>query len=111
MNNRMATILASEAATVPGTKTIDLNENAPLSKIVIRFKGKNSQDTPVAHPAKMVQKIEVVDGSDVLYSMSGTECGAMNFLETHELPFYVCEYEDDIECCATIRHGTLVRKF
>lgn len=101
LNNRMATILASEAATVAATKTIDLNENAPLSKIVVRFKGTNSSSTPTAHPAKMVSKIEVVDGSDVLYSMSGTECGAMNFLEAHELPWYCCEYEDNIECCAT----------
>ena len=101
LNNRIATILASEAATVIGTKTIDLNENAPLSKIVIRFKGTNSTNVPTAHPAKMIQKIEVVDGSDVLYSMSGTECGAMNFLEMHELPFYCCEYEDNIQCCST----------
>lgn len=101
MNNRISTILASESATTAGTKTIDLNENAPLSKIVIRYKGTNSSSTPTAHPAKMVTKIEVVDGSDVLYSMSGTECGAMNFLETNELPFYVCEYENNIECCAT----------
>jgi len=101
MNNRMATILASEAATVAGTKTIDLNENAPLSKIVVRMKGTNSSSTPTAHPAKMVTKIEVVDGSDVLYSMSGTESAAMNFLETSELPWYCCEYEDNIESCAT----------
>lgn len=101
MNNRISTILASENATTPITKTIDLNENAPLSKIVIRFKGTNSTDVPIAHPAKMVQKIEVVDGSDVLYSMSGTECGAMNFLETGELPWYCCEYENLVQCCAT----------
>jgi len=56
MNNRMATILASEAATVAGTKTIDLNENAPLSKIVIRMKGTNNGHTPTAHPVKMVKK-------------------------------------------------------
>lgn len=101
MNNRMSTILASEAATVVATKTIDLNENAPLSKIVIRFKGTNNGSTPTAHPAKMISKIEVVDGSDVLYSMSGVQCQAMDFLETGELPFNCCEYENDIECCAT----------
>lgn len=101
MNNRISTILASEASTTAGTKTIDLNENAPLSKIVIRFKGTNNGSTPTAHPAKMVSKIEVVDGSDVLYSMSGTECQAMNFLENGELPFNICEYENNIECCAT----------
>ncbi len=101
MNNRMATILASEAATTAATKVIDLNENAPLSKIVVRFKGTNNGSTPTAHPAKMVTKIEVVDGSDVLYSTSGTEGQAINFLETHELPFNICEYENDIQCCAT----------
>jgi len=101
MNNRISTILASEAATVAATKTIDLNENAPLSKIVIRFKGTNSSATPPHHPAKMVSNIEVVDGSDVLYSMSGVQCQAMNFLETSELPFNCCEYENDIKCCAT----------
>jgi hypothetical protein len=101
LNNRMATILASESATTAATKTIDLNENAPLSKLVIRYKGTNNGSTPTAHPAKMITKIEVVDGSDVLYSMSGTEAAAMNFLETGELPFYICEYEDNIQCCAT----------
>ena len=101
MNNRMATILASEAATTAGTKTIDLNENAPLSKIVIRMKGTNNGSTPTAHPTKMISKIEVVDGSDVLYSMSGTESAAMNFQETQQLPWYCCEYEDNIQCCAT----------
>jgi len=101
MVNRIATILASEASTTAATKVIDLNENAPLSKIVVRFKGTNNGSTPTAHPAKMVTKLEVVDGSDVLYSMSGTEAYAMNFLETHELPFSICEYEDNIECCAT----------
>ena len=101
MTNRISTILASEAATTAATKTIDLNENAPLSKIVIRMKGTNSSSTPTAHPAKMVTKIEVVDGSDVLYSMSGIEAQAMNFLEAGELPFNICEYEDNIQCCAT----------
>ena len=101
MNNRMATILASEAATVAATKTIDLNENAPLSKIVIRMKGTNNGHTPTAHPVKMVQKIEIVDGSDVLYSMTGVEAAAMNFLETKELPFTILEYENDVQACAT----------
>ena len=101
MNNRIATILASQAATTAATKTIDLNENAPLSKIVIRMKGTNNSSTPTAHPAKMISKIEVVDGSDVLYSMSGIEAQAMNFLEAGELPFNICEYEDNIQCCAT----------
>lgn len=101
MNNRISTILASESATTARTKTIDLNENAPLSKIVIRYKGTNNGSTPTAHPAKMVSKIEVVDGSDVLYSMSGVEAQALDFWENGELPFNICEYEDNIQACAT----------
>lgn len=101
MPNRMSTILASQSATTPTTEVIDLNEGVPLSKIVVRFKGTNGTSTPIAHPAKMVTKIEVVDGSDVLYSTSGTEGQGINFLEAHELPFNCCEYENNIQCCAT----------
>jgi len=50
------------------------------------MKGTNNGHTPTAHPVKMVQKIEVVDGSDVLYSMTGVEAAAMNFLETKSFP-------------------------
>ena len=101
MTNRISTILASEAATTAATKTIDLNENSPLSKIVVRFKGTNNGSTPTAHPSKMVSKIEIVDGSDILYSTSGLQCQAMNFWETGMLPFNICEYEDNVEACAT----------
>jgi hypothetical protein len=49
----------------------------------------------------MISKIEVVDGSDTLYSLSGIEAQALNFQETGELPFNICEYEDNIQACAT----------
>jgi len=101
MPNRISTILASENSSTAATKTIEINDNTPISRIAIRFKGTNSSSTPTAHPAKMVSKIELVDGSDVLYSLSGIEAQALNFQETGELPFNVCEYEDNIECCAT----------
>jgi len=97
----MVQVLASEAATTAATKTIALNLSTPISRIMIRMKGTNSSSTPTAHPAKMLSKIELVDGSDVLYSLSGIEAGCLNFHENGELPFYVCEYENNIECCAT----------
>jgi len=101
MPNRISTILASESTTTAATKTIEINDNTPISRIAIRFKGTNSSSTPTAHPAKMVSKIELVDGSDVLYSLSGIEAQALNFQEEGELPFNVCEYENNIQCCAT----------
>lgn len=101
MKYRIVQLLASESVSTAATKTIDVNLVTPISRIVLRMKGTNASSTPTAHPAKMITKIELVDGSDVLYSLSGIEAGCVNFHENGELPFYVCEYENDIECCAT----------
>jgi len=101
MKYRIAALLASESASTAATKTLDINLSSPISRIVVRMKGTNNGSTPTAHPAKMLSKIELVDGSDVLYSCSGVEAGCVNFHENGELPFYVCEYENNIQCCAT----------
>lgn len=103
MNYRMVEILASEAATIATTKVIDLDLAQPISRILIRMKGTNNGSTPTAHPAKMLTKVEIVDGSDVIYSLSGVEGGCLNFNENSELPFYCEEYENDIQCCATVQ--------
>lgn len=103
MKYRVAEILASEAATTAATKTIDLNLRNPISRLLIRMKGTNSSSTPTAHPAKMLTKVEVVSGSDVLYSLNGFQGGCVNFHENGELPFYINEYEDNIQCCATVQ--------
>ena len=97
----MIELQKSRTETANTTRTIDLDIATPISRIVIRMKGTNSTSTPVGHPAKMISKIELVDGSDVLYSLSGVQAGAVNFIENGELPFYCCEYELPIEVCAT----------
>ena len=101
MKYRMVQLLSSESATTAATKTMDINLVTPVSRIVIRMKGTNNGSTPTAHPAKMLSRIELVDGSEVLFSLSGVETGCLNFHENGELPFYCNEYENDIECCAT----------
>jgi hypothetical protein len=100
-NYRTTDLLASEAATTAATKTIDIDVNNVISNIMIRMKGTNNGSVQTAHPAKMITKIEVVDGSDVLYSLSGVEAQALNFYEMGHLPFNICEYEDNIQVCAT----------
>jgi len=97
----MIELQKSRSETTNTTRTIDINVATPISRIVVRMKGTNTTSTPVGHPAKMISKIELVDGSDVLYSLSGVQAGAVNFIENSELPFYVCEYENAIQCCAT----------
>jgi len=101
MKYRMIELQKSRTETADTTRTIDLDIATSISRIVIRMKGTNSTSTPIGHPAKMISKIEIIDGSDVLYSLSGVQAGAVNFQENGELPFYCCEYELPIEVCAT----------
>jgi len=83
MNYRVAEILAEEDASSAKTKTIDITMRDVISRIVIRMKAKNGADRAViaAHPAKLVSKIELVDGSNVLYSLSGYEAQALNYYD------------------------------
>ncbi|MBA7715420.1 hypothetical protein ES703_124464 [subsurface metagenome] len=77
MKYRVAKILAEESLSAAGTKTIDLNVTEPISRIDLRYqvtKSKNDMDGP---PAKDITKIELVDGSDVLHSLSGYENQAL----------------------------------
>lgn len=95
MRYRNAVILPSEAINSATTKTIDLMLNDLVSRIHIQVKATNAGDTPTAHPAAIISKIELVDGSDVLWSASGKECLAMDFYDSRQTPFCVNNYLND----------------
>lgn len=101
MNHRFATMLGPEPATTATTKTLDINVSDPISRITVQFKGTNNGSAPTAHPAKMVSKIEVVDGSDVLFGLSGVEAQALNYYEKGRMPHNVCNYIDEAKAIAT----------
>lgn len=100
MNYRIASLLASESATTPTTKTLDVNIIKPISRLTVEFKGTNNSDTPTAHPAKMVKKIELVDGSNVLFSLSGIQAQALNYFETGRMPLTVLNYVNNEQAIA-----------
>jgi hypothetical protein len=83
MNYRIADILAEEDASTAKTKTIDITLRDIISRIFIRFKAQNGADRAVqaAHPAALVSKVELVDGSDVLFSLNGHEMQALNYYD------------------------------
>jgi len=87
MDTRVATILASEDLGEAGTKIIDINLKDIISRIVIKFRAINGSDGISAHPAANLSKIEVVDGSDVLFSLSGHQAQAVNFFDRGKVPF------------------------
>ena len=80
MNYRLATILDREAVAADITKVIDLNLADPVSQFQIIYESTGvSAGPPAALAAQCITKIELVDGSDVLYSLSGAEAQAVDF--------------------------------
>jgi hypothetical protein len=98
MNYRLATILAEESATTPATKTIDLDVLSPISRLSIVFIPLNSNQTIIGHPALCLKKVEIVDGSDVLFAADGKELRAAAFYGTHRDPVDILSYNTSDKC-------------
>lgn len=82
MKYRKATVLAQESATTPATKTIDLDLTEVISRLRIQVRATNSNNTMIGHPAKIIKNVQLVDGSDVLLSLTGEELQAVSFYGT-----------------------------
>jgi len=96
MRYRYEGLVVNETATTAATKTVDLDFVEPISRLTVQFKGTNNGSTPTAHGAKMVSLLEIADGSDIMYSLSGIEAQALNYYENGDLPFQVNEYRNDV---------------
>ncbi len=94
--HRLAELVANESIATAGTRTANLNLTDSISRITVQLRLVNNGSTPTAHPATAVSKIEVVDGSDLLFSMSGKELSALNYYDKGHVPFVLCASEDNI---------------
>lgn len=102
MNYRQSELLAAESIMTAGTKTLDINVREPISRLMVVVRGTNSSWTPVGTPASIVTKLELVDGSDVLFSMRGCYAQAVSFYGTKIQPFNYINYTDNGICNANI---------
>ena len=96
MKYRLASILSHEDITTAGTKTLDISLKDVITRINIQVKATNNGSAPTAHPSKIISKIELVDGSDVLFGLSGQEALALQFFNTGRTPFCVNSYLNDV---------------
>jgi len=64
---RIAELLAPEDLGPSGTKTVDITTRDPISRIEINFSATNGADGMSDHPAANITRVEVVDGSDLLF--------------------------------------------
>jgi hypothetical protein len=93
MNYRTAELLVGEDVGASGTKVIDVNVSKPISQIDITFKTtKASQGMSAGSPAN-ISKIELVDGSKRLFSLSGYEAQALAY---YSRPGIVCDHGQHI---------------
>jgi hypothetical protein len=98
MNYRLATILAQENASTAATKTIDIGVNDPISRINVVYKPTNTGGSTVGHPALCLPKVEIVDGSDVLFSVDAMALRAAAFYGTSKEFVDVLSFQDTDEC-------------
>jgi len=84
MNYRTTELLAETDVGTAGTKTLDVTLSDVISRIQVKFATRNPAgaltitETEVAN----LPKIDLVDGSDVLFSLSGMLAQAMDFFDT-----------------------------
>jgi len=65
------------------TITIDLNMISPISQLIIDSRVANSDGVDsTEHPLAGITKVEIVDGSDVLFSLDGFELQALDIYDS-----------------------------
>lgn len=87
MNHRFITLLASKTGITTGTTTIDLDMLDCISEIIFEHStvnGANANTTE--HPMLNITKVEIIDGSDVLFSLDGPEMQALDIYHSGIYP-------------------------
>ncbi len=95
MNYRRAELLATTSITTAGTLSIDVNGSDSISRIGVIVELKNNGNNPTNHPLATLPKIELVDGSKVIASMTGYACQSMSYYGSGKMPHNELNYEDD----------------
>lgn len=81
MKYRTAELLSATDLEASGTKVIDININDPISRIDFLFKTTKSTHGMSSYTHKNITKIEIVDGSDALFSMDGGQAQALGIYD------------------------------
>jgi hypothetical protein len=93
MNYRLAILQARRAISADITDTIDIDVKDPISQIIVTYETVNgNQAYGDGHPARCVTAIELLDGSDVLFSLSGVEAQAADYYHNKREPANVTLY-------------------
>jgi len=95
MNHRITKLLARTDIDADATKIIDINVKDPVSTILLKFELLYGSVTQVAHRLACLTKIELVDGSDVIFSLNGREAAALDWYHNNG------KFKGDYNYCCT----------
>lgn len=102
MNYRYNTLMSRKSFTSDTVEVIDVNTDSPITSIVLTVEVDHSTAEALAHPAEFIDKVEVVDGSDVVLSISGKQAQALFYWVTGKMPHNLLDYLTTDNALATI---------
>ena len=83
MNYRHVELLGLKTISADQTETLDIDLSDPISRITLDLRVTNGAGaSATGHPAQAVTLIELVDGSEVLYSLTGLCAQALDIYNT-----------------------------
>jgi len=87
MNHRIVKLLDTKSGITTGTTVIDLDMLDCISEIIIEHSTVNGADgDSTEHPMLNITGIEIIDGSDVLFSLEGPEAQALDIYNNGMYP-------------------------
>ena len=82
MKYRLSTLFAEKSFAANATEVIDISIVDPISALIIEHDVLNGAvGSMTAHPLACITKIEIVDGSDVLFSLNGRQADAVDWYQ------------------------------
>ena len=78
---RIAMLFSPQDVDTAATTVVDLDLSEIITRIFIKFKATNGDTTNIEVPQANITKIEIVDGSDVLFTGTGKAVDAVSFYD------------------------------
>ena len=103
MNYRNAVLIDGKSLAADNTEYIDLRGLTPISEIVVSYKYTNNGSTPTEHPAACISQIQVIDGSNVIYDLTGKQARALAFYHYKKSPTDAVSYIDNNQGTVIVR--------
>ncbi len=103
MNYRQATLINGKALSADNTEIYDLKGLDPISELIVTYRYTNNGSTPTEHPAQCITQIQIIDGSTVIYDLSGKQARALGYYHYKAAPVDVVSFIDNNQGTVTVR--------